>query len=81
MEFDIKPCKTKAAYSVKPKKSVNLNIKELSERFTAKKVTPIAGVFEYKGEEFVVQKYGAITFKTLKDEKLIKKISELVYEK
>ena len=81
MEFEISPCKTKATFSVKPKKNINLDIKKLSEKLNAKKVTQIVGVFEYKGEEFVVQKYGTITFKTLKDQKLIKKISEMVYEK
>jgi len=81
MDFEIKPCRTKAAYSVKPKKNVSLDIRKISKKFTAKKITPIAGVFGYKGEEFVVQKYGAITFKTLKDEKMIKKIAEMVYEK
>ena len=81
MEFEISPCKTKATFSVKPKRNANLDIKELSKKFEAKKVTSIAGVFEHGGEEFVVQKYGIITFKTLKDEKLIKKIAEMVYEK
>lgn len=81
MDFEIKPCKTKATFSVKPKTKVELNIKQLSGKFNAKKITPIAGVFEHNGEEFVVQKYGAITFKTLKDEDLIRKIAKMVYEK
>ena len=81
MEFEIKPCKTKATFSVKPRKNVSLDMERLSGMFTPKKITPIAGVFEYNGEEFVVQRYGTITFKTSKDEKLIKKIAEMVYEK
>ena len=81
MEFEISPCKTKATFSVKPKKNISLDIKGLSGKFAAKKVTSIAGVFDYNGEEFVVHRYGTITFKTLKDEKMIKKIAEMVYEK
>ena len=80
MEFEIEPCKTKATFTVKPKKNISLDVKRLSDKFNARKVTSIAGVFDYNGEEFVVQKYGTITFKTLKDEKLIKKIAEMVYE-
>ncbi|MBW3023222.1 hypothetical protein KY308_03900 [Candidatus Woesearchaeota archaeon] len=81
MEFKIEPCKTKATFSVKPNKRINLDIKALSKDFKPVKVTSIAGVFEHEGEEFIVQKYGIITFKTLKDKKVIEKIAKKIYKK
>ncbi|MEM4336598.1 MAG: hypothetical protein QXG86_01185 [Candidatus Woesearchaeota archaeon] len=81
MKFEIKPCKTRAAFNVKPLNNVNVDIKKLARKFKVKKITPIAGVFIYDGEEFIVHRYGQITFKSLKDENKIKKIAQIVYEK
>jgi hypothetical protein len=80
MELEIKPCKTRATYSVKPKKSVKLDLSKLKSSFNIKAETPIASVIDVDGEEIIIQKYGEIRFKTLKDEAKIKKIAEKIYE-
>ncbi len=81
MEFEIKPCKTRATYSVKPKKNIKLDLSKLKENFKIKAETPIATVIESEGEEIIVHRYGEIKFKTCKDEGKIKKIAEKIYEK
>jgi len=80
MEFEIKPCKTRAAYSVKPKKNIKLDLAKLKE-FKIKAETPIASVIDIDGEEIIVHRYGEIKFKTLRDEAKIRKIAEKIYEK
>ena len=80
MDLEIKPCKTRATFSVKLKKNVKLDLSKLKDRFKIKAETPIASVIETEGEEIIVHKYGEIRFKTLKDESKIKKIAEKIYE-
>jgi len=80
MEFEIKPCKTKATYSVKPKKNVKLDLSKLKNKFKIKIETPIASVIEFEGEEIIVHRHGEIRFKTLRDEEKIKRISDMVYK-
>ena len=81
MEFEIKPCKTRAAYSVKPKKNIKLNLSKLKGNFRIKAETSIATVIEVDGEEIIVHKYGELKFKKLRDENKIKKIAGEIYEK
>jgi len=81
MEFEIKPCKTRAAYSVKPKKNIKLNLSKLKGNFRIKAETPIATVIEVDGEEIIVHRHGELKFKKLRDENKIKKIAEEIYEK
>ena len=80
MDFEIKPCKTRATYSVKPKKNIKLDLSKLKDKFKIKAETPIAAVIEVEGEEVIVHRYGEIRFKTLKDENKIKRISEMIYK-
>lgn len=77
--FNIKPCKTKAAYSVKPIKKIKLDLNKIKNHFKVSIFTPICMVIEeHKG--IVVHNHGEILFKKLKDEAKIKKISEKIYK-
>ena len=78
MEFTIEPCKTKAAYSAKPKKKCSLDFSKLKD-FNIVLETPIATVVKIEGEEIIVHKYGELKFKTLKDKEKIKKIAEKIF--
>ncbi len=80
MDLEIKPCKTRATFSVKPKKNIKLDLSRLKDKFKIRAETPIAAVIEIEGEEIIVHRYGEIRFKTLRDENKIRKISELIYK-
>lgn len=80
MDLEIKPCKTRATFSVKPKTNIKLDLSKLKSFFKIKAETPIASVIDVDGEEIIIQKYGELRFKTLKDETKIKKIAEKIYE-
>jgi len=77
--FEIKPCKTKAAYSVKPVKNINLDLEKIKKRYKTIVDTPITIVIGDFGG-LVIHKHGQITFKTLKDEKKIKRIANKIYK-
>jgi len=81
MDFEIKPCRTRATYSAKPRKNVRLDLSKLKDSFKIKIETPVASVIDADGEEIIVHKYGEIKFKTCKDKDKIKKIAEEIYEK
>ena len=78
MEFTVEPCKTKAAYSVKPKRKCSIDLSKLKD-FKIIAETPVAAVVEIEDEQVIVHKYGELKFKTLKDEEKIKKIAELIF--
>jgi len=79
MELEIKPCKTKATFSVKPKRQITIDLPKLKNKFKIKIETPIASVIEFEGEEVIVHRHGELKFKTLKDEDKIRKIAEMIY--
>ncbi len=78
--FEIKLCRTKAAVSVKPKRSMRLDTGKLKGRFTVIAATPIAAVIKVGQEEVVCHQYGEIFFKSLRDEQAIRKIAQEIYE-
>jgi len=78
MNFQIKPCKTRAAVSVKPKNKVNLNLNNIKKEFKVSVKTPILLVLDFEGG-IIVHKYGEIVFKKLKDEKKVRKIAKRIY--
>ena len=80
MEFEIKACKTKAAYSAKPLKKITLDLDKLKTLFTTLVDTPILLVINVDSEEIIVHNHGELTFKKLKDENKIKIIAEKIYE-
>ena len=80
MNYIIKPCKTKAAFSVKPSGKCKLNFEKLKEEFEVILDNPIALVLKVDGEEIVVHNYGELLFKTLKEVEKIKQIADKIYE-
>lgn len=77
--FQIKLCKTKAAYSVKPANRMKLDLGKLKQKYKTSIDTPICIVIDDFGG-VVVHEYGEIVFKKLTDEKKIRSIAEEIYE-
>ncbi len=80
MEFTIQKCKTKAAYSAKPKKNIKLNLKKINKEFEVILETPILLVIKESGIEIIVHGYGELLFKNCEDVSKMKKIAEKVYK-
>jgi len=83
-KFEIKLCKTKAAFSTKLKTNTKLNLKKIVEEKEYKVITdtPVLLVIEDEKEEsgeIIVYEYGELLFKTLKDTEKLKKIAEKIY--
>ncbi len=78
--FDIKLCKTKAAWTVNPKKNIKIDLNKLKSKYKTLIDTPILVVINADGEEIIVHNYGEIMFKTLKDEKKIESLARKIYE-
>jgi len=79
-DFHLKLCKTKAAYSVKPKKKLKLNIKKISKKYKTILNTPIVSVIKKGNYEIIVHSHGELIFKNLKDEDKIIKIANEIYK-
>ncbi len=81
IDFDVALCKTKAAYNVKTKKSISLDLKKLKNQFIIIAETPIVYVIKDKIEkgEIIVHNYGELIFKELTDIDKIKDIAERIY--
>jgi esterase/lipase len=77
--FEIKPCKDKGGISVKPKKSIKLDLSKIKNNFEVVVDTPILIVIK-KEDEIIVHNYGELIFKHLKDKEKIKKIAEEIYK-
>ena len=72
MEFEIKKCKTKAAYSAKPLKNTKLDLNKIKKKFKVVADTPIVLVISKENAgEIIVHNHGEILFKTLEDEQKI----------
>ncbi|MBW3014921.1 hypothetical protein KY330_00705 [Candidatus Woesearchaeota archaeon] len=80
IEYDIVPCKSKAAVSVKPLNQVKLDFNKLRKQFEILLDNPIALVLKVGDDEVIVHNYGEMLFKTLKDEGLIRKIADKIFE-
>ena len=79
-DFTISLCKTKAAYEVKPKKRISLDLKKLKDKFEIIAETKIVFVVKSNDSgEIVVHNHGELMFKELKDEEKIKKIALEIY--
>ncbi|MBW3003959.1 hypothetical protein KY328_05720 [Candidatus Woesearchaeota archaeon] len=80
MDYKIKPCKTKAAFSVIPVQKIKLDFDKLKIKFETLIDNPIALVIKVDDEEIVVHNYGEMLFKTLKNVEKIKTIADRIYE-
>lgn len=78
MKIEIKKCRTRGAYSVKPKKNVKLNLKNVKNKFKVVIETPIVLVIDCEGE-IVVHRHGELLFKELEDKDKVEKIARRIY--
>ncbi|MFH1209405.1 MAG: HesA/MoeB/ThiF family protein [archaeon] len=76
-KFIIKLCKTKASYSVKLNKK--LDLEKISKKYKTIVKTPILLIIKIGHYEIIIHEYGEIIFKDLKDENKIKKIAQELY--
>ena len=76
-KFIIKLCKTKASYSTKINKKLDLN--KISKKYKTIVKTPILLIIKKDNYEIIVHNYGELIFKNLKDENKIKKIAQEIY--
>ncbi|MBI5798288.1 hypothetical protein HZA98_05315 [Candidatus Woesearchaeota archaeon] len=77
--FDIKECKTKGGYEVKPREKKKLDFSLLRKKFELVFDSPIALVLRVQGVEVIVHKYGELLVKQCKDVKKIESIARSVY--
>ncbi len=82
MDFTIKKCKTRAAYSSKPKKNIKLDLNKIKTQFPIIMETPILLVIKTQNIEIIIHSYGELIFKktTEKDISKIEKIAEKIYQ-
>tara|TARA_Y100000310_G_C20574364_1_gene759727 strand:+ start:738 stop:992 length:255 start_codon:yes stop_codon:yes gene_type:complete len=79
MLYEIKECKTKAAFAAKPLKNFRLNLEMIKSKFDTSFDSSILLVVKVNGEEVIVHKHGELIFKTLSKEEKISPIAEAIY--
>ncbi len=80
MDFTIKKCKTRAAYSAKPLKNIKLDLARIKTKFPVVMETPILLVIKVDEVEIIVHSYGELIFKTTKNIDRLEKIAEKIYQ-
>ena len=77
--FEIKECKTKGGYIVKPIKNTKLNFAKIQKNFKVIFDSPIVLVIQEGDMEIVIHKYGELLVKNCKDEKKIEDLARRIY--
>lgn len=77
--FEIKECKTKAGYTVKPKKNIKLDFAKIKKHFKVIFDSPIALVIQEADMEIVIHKYGELLIKKSKDLEKMKSLARRIY--
>ncbi len=77
--FEIKECKTKGGYTVKPTKNLKLDFAKIKKHFKVIFDSPIALVIQEGDVEIVIHKYGELLVKRCKDTKLIETLARRIY--
>lgn len=80
MEFRLKKCKDKGAYSAKPLKAVKLNLAAVKKQFKVLEDTPILLLIEEDGFEIIAHSHGELLFKNPGDLEKMHEIAEKVYK-
>ncbi len=77
--FEIKECKTKGGYTVKPLKNMHLDFTKIKKNFTVIFDSPIAIVIKEEEIEVVIHKYGELLVKKCKDTKKMEALARRIY--
>lgn len=80
MDYKIKLCRTKAAFSVKPLDKIKLDFEKIKKEFEVVLDNLIAPVLRVDCGEVVVYNRGAILFKTLRNAEKINQIQDMISE-
>lgn len=75
--YVIKKCKTRAAFSVRFNKKIDLS--RIKKKYKVLLETPLLLVVEKDGAEMIVHQYGEVIFKKAKDYNQIEKLAEEIY--
>ncbi|HLC80958.1 MAG TPA: HesA/MoeB/ThiF family protein [Candidatus Nanoarchaeia archaeon] len=75
--YTIKKCKTRAAFSVRFNKKIDLS--KIKKRYKVLLETPLLLVVEKDGAEMIVHQYGEVIFKKARDYSQIEKLAEEIY--
>ena len=78
--FEIKICKTKAAYAAKPKRHLKMNLEKLKNKYNIKADAGIVLIADIDGEDVIIHSFGEILFKGCKDIKKMHRIAEDIYK-
>ena len=78
MDFTLEKCKTKAGYTAKFNKKIDLS--KIRKKFEVVLDTPILVVIKVEGVEIVVHKFGEALFKRCEDVELMKKIASMLHD-
>ena len=80
IEFSVEKCKTKAAFSAKPKSGkVKIDLEKVRGKFEIVLDTPILLVIRVDGVEIVVHSHGEILFKKCSDLDFMRKVAGNIY--
>ena len=79
MQFEIKPCKGKAALTINPKKQMKLNLLKFADKFHCLVETKPMLIIDYKGVVINVYDNGKLRI-PLQDKKQAEKIAEKIYK-
>lgn len=77
--FEIKECKSKGGYTVKPLKNLKLDFAKIKKNFKIIFDSPIALVIQEDGIEIVIHKYGELLVKKCRDIKKIETLAKRIY--
>lgn len=77
--FEIKECKTKAGYTIKPTEKVKLDFAKIKKQFNVIFDSPIVLVIKEGEMEIVIHKYGELLVKKSKDTKKMEILARRIY--
>lgn len=77
--FEIKECKTKAGYTVKPLKKTKVDFAKIRKSFQVVFDSPLVLVIQEEGMEIVIHIYGELLIKNTKDKEKMQSIARRIY--
>jgi len=81
IQFDVRPCVTGIATSAVPRKNTIIDFDLIKKHYQVITDARLLLIILVEEEEIIVHHNGELKFKTLKDEKSIKRIAEEIYLK
>jgi molybdopterin-synthase adenylyltransferase len=80
IDYTLAKCKTRAAYSAKPKRNMKLNLGKVKKSFEIVLDTPIVVVIKEQNVEIIVHNHGELIFKNSDNQELMNQLARKIYE-